>query len=226
MGFEEAIHLAKELGVGVELQLDVPNFWFSDEQIQGLRAMCKDVPLILHAPYRHIHLATVMEEVRRASVELINKTVGLAKELGASLIVIHAGNVGSKEPRDLALEMFQKSWEELKRDVPIALENVLYGGLFTDPADFFEVNVPICLDVAHAYASGNLDAFLDLFGERIVAYHLSDTIRGRDLHLPLGKGEILWKSVLEQLDPEKPWIIEVPGREGILQSLQLITSLI
>lgn len=236
MPLRDAFVFAAENSFALEIQLEPPLFWFSEEQIQqlrGLRSEYPEVPLIIHAPYRDVFLGSLYDVIRRAGVELVKKSIDLSADLDAVLVVFHAGEVNSKAPRDLAVERARESIGEIfdhakDRGVPVALENAPFWkqSLFLYASDFLPLeNVPICLDVPHAYAVDALDAFFDLLGDRIAAYHLSDTVRGRDHHAPLGGGEIPWRSVLSRLDPEKPWILEVGDRESVLKSIQLIRSL-
>ncbi len=230
MSLRDAFEFAKEHGLILEIQLEPPLFVPSmDKELKRLRSEYMDVPLIIHAPYKDLSLSSVIMCLREASVRAIIDTIDLAAEIDVSLVVLHAGGRGVLPA--LELENIRNSLEKIMdhartRGVLVAVENEPpWKGILRDAGDFLQLDIPICLDVAHAYASGNLDAFLDLLTERVVAYHLSDTLRRRDLHLPLGKGEILWKSVLARLNASKPWILEVGDKEAVLQSLNLIRSL-
>jgi len=236
MPLREAFALARENGLALEVQLEPPLLWFSEDRIRHLGEVREEYPdtvLFLHAPYRDVFLGSLHDPIRRAGVELVKRSVDLAAELDAALVVFHAGEVSGKTPRDLAVERARESIGEIvdhakDRGVPAALENAPFWkqSLFLYASDFLPLqDVPVCLDVPHAYAVDALDAFLDLLGDRTVAYHLSDTVRGKDLHAPLGEGEIPWRSVLSRLDPEKPWILEVGDRESVNKSIQLIRSL-
>ncbi len=235
--FPEAFALAGDLGLALQIQLEPPTFWFSEEQVEALRdvrATHPAVPLVVHAPYREVFLSSLYEPLRRAALEIVKRSIDLAADLSASLVVFHAGDVNVMAPRDLARGVAAESVREVLeyaegRGVPVALENAPFyrHSLFLYASDFLslDVDVPICLDIPHAYAVDALDAYFDLLGDRIVAYHLSDTVRGKDLHAALGEGEIPWKSVLSRLDPEKPWILEVGRKDALLKSLDVLRSL-
>ena len=236
MSFQDAFMFAAEKELVLEIQLEPPLFWFSDEQVhhlKKLRSEYSDTPLMIHAPYRDVLLGSLYEPIRVAGIELVKRSIDLAAELDAILVVFHAGEINNKTPRDLALERAKDSIDRIvnyaeDRGIPIALENAPFWkqALFLYASDFLSLEgVPICLDIPHAYAVDALDAFLDLLGERITAYHLSDTVRGRDLHAPLGEGEIPWKSVLSRMDKSKPWILEVGDRESVERSLEALAIL-
>ena len=62
-------------------------------------------------------------------------------------------------------------------------------------------NLGVCLDVGHANTTQKLDEFLDITAQaadvKIIHMHASDNLGEQDLHLPLGKGNLDWKKVLD-----------------------------
>ncbi len=237
MSFRDAFAFAKERGLVLQIQLEPPLFWFEEGQVRtlvSLRREFPDVPLILHAPYREVFLGSPFRAVREAGVSLVLQTIDLAADLDAPVVVFHAGEVKTLIERDIALSFAREAVGRIleaakERGVTAALENAPFwrGSLLLYPSDFVSLglDVPICLDIPHAYAVDALDAFLDLLGDRVVVYHISDTVKGRDLHKPVGEGEIPWRSVLSRMDAKKPRILEVGGRENVEKSLEILGAL-
>ena len=89
----------------------------------------------------------------------------------------------------------------------------------------FYSNVGLCFDMGHAHATGQLEGFL---GSDVIKYtnhiHIHDNFGKEDEHLPLDRGNLPWRDVLDRLkDMEievERIIIESRNLEEGVESLQ------
>ncbi len=60
-------------------------------------------------------------------------------------------------------------------------------------------DLSICFDIGHANTTGQIDAMIDLLGDRIRNIHIHDNNGARDEHLTIGEGSIDFDRVLGRL---------------------------
>jgi sugar phosphate isomerase/epimerase len=180
-----------------------------------------------HSPARSINIASVHEPIRKASVEVIGTSFGLAGEVNAD-IVIHPGYSAWEEARAKALLQFRKSIRELTMiaedcSIRFFVENMGNWSYFflREP---FELDIlgdfGLALDVGHANLNHCLEEFLQVpFGH----IHLHDNNGVEDTHSPVGSGSIDFTPVMEAVrrDGATP-IIEVATFEGVLESMKVL----
>lgn len=232
---DRAMKIAEEHNLMLEVQMEPPVFSWNPDFISTLENIAKNYGLVLHAPYREVFLASIHPLIQRSSIQLVKESIDLAADVGAEILVTHLGNFNRKQPREDVLDRLVPALREIldyarEKNIVLAVENVAFGPVGVAPSDFFylfeQVGLfSLCIDVAHAYSSGNLDAFLDLFPEAPI-YHFSDTIYGKDLHAELGSGEVPWKSVLERINENAVIVLEVGGDTPALQSLERLRRMI
>ena len=224
-----AVKMAEDHGLMIELQMEPPVFTWDSSFSRTLADIAGTYGLILHAPYREVFLASIHPVVQKASLQLIKESADLAARVDAEFLVMHLGSFNRKQGWDDLFSRLVQSLREVveySRDVgvPIAVENTPFGPIGVMASDFFQLfaevgEFPLCIDVAHAYSSGNLDAFLDLFPDAPV-YHFSDTVRGKDMHAEIGSGQIPWRQVLERINKKAVVVLEVGGATPTLRSLE------
>jgi len=155
----------------------------------------------LHAPSRSVNIASVLEPIRKASVELICESLTLAADCKASRVVFHPGYYTFEEEHEKAVSALQRSLAEINRfgrevDVPCCIENMGNWGFFflKNPSELSLVgSTEFCLDIGHANECGTLPAYLSVPFTQI---HIHDNDGGSDAHLALGKGNIDIPSVI------------------------------
>jgi len=87
-------------------------------------------------------------------------------------------------------------------------------------------NVGFTLDVGHANTVGLVDDFLNLLADKISHVHIHDNLGKKDEHLPLGKGTVDWKRVMEKLSDYKGiFVTEMGSVEEGIQSLEFLSNL-
>ncbi|MBP2145173.1 sugar phosphate isomerase/epimerase [Methanofollis sp. W23] len=183
-----------------------------------------DLRYTLHAPSRSVNIASTLEPIRRASIEVITDCFSIAGEVDAD-VVIHPGYFAWEADKVRARRQFEHSLAELseaaeERSVRYAVENMAWEFFLLQTPD--ELPLPcgagLVLDVGHANIRGCLPEFLD---QSIVHFHLHDNDGSADTHSPVGTGTIDFAAVMDVVrksgvDP----IIEVRGIEGAVESMK------
>lgn len=172
----------------------------SNEDIEKLRRM-EGFTYTVHGPYDRINIASRNLELREISIEAHKRSMQIAHKLEAEVYVLHSGgaNGGSRELNKDAIYKLMEFGEGL--GLKVGLENGYPGSgpLTYLPEHFKELeDVPIILDIGHAFVAGVLDEFLEM-GDRIIEVHFHDNDGIADSHLCLGDGIVPWPKVVERL---------------------------
>ncbi|HJJ38677.1 MAG TPA: sugar phosphate isomerase/epimerase [Methanocorpusculum sp.] len=162
----------------------------------------------IHAPARSVNIASVLEPIRRASVELIAESISLAAECGAKRVVFHPGYFTFKEEYGKAVSALKKSLVEIhavseETGIPCCVENMgNWGYFFLQKAEDISLvsGTDFCLDIGHAHECGTLSEFLKV---PFVQIHVHDNDGTSDTHLALGKGTIDIAAVAEAVRRNK-----------------------
>lgn len=149
----------------------------------------------IHAPARSVNISSVLEPIRRASVELVDESLGLAAECSASHVVFHPGYYTFKEEYEKSVSALKTSLKEINRfaeevGVQCCVENMgKWGYFFLKSPEDLELTrgTAFCLDIGHANECGCLAEFLQ---HPFSAIHVHDNDGTSDAHLGLGKGNI------------------------------------
>jgi sugar phosphate isomerase/epimerase len=209
----------------VEIMDDGLHFLPSTELLESY-----SLKISLHAPCRSVNIASILEPIRRASVEVLDQCFAIAAELNAP-VVLHPGYCTWREEYHRALAQNKKSMSELKqraqeRSVVMYVENM--GNW-----DYFFLRYPselplldgcgLALDIGHAHLNSCLEEFL---AAPIAHFHLHDNDGTADSHAPVGKGTIPFSRVMESVRRNRVVpIIEVDTFEGVLASMDALYHL-
>lgn len=184
----------------------------------------------IHAPARGVNLASVLEPMRRAAVEIICDSIELAAEVNAG-VVFHPGYFAFTEEHDRAVGSLRTSLQAIasyaeNAGVACCVENMGNWGYFflKSPEELpLTENVPLCLDVGHANEVGTLPEFLKV---PFVHVHLHDNDGTTDSHSTVGSGTIDFARVMETVRANhiKHPVIEVGTLEGCLASRQTLEN--
>lgn len=170
-----------------------------------------DIRFSIHSPLSDINIASLNENLRKASINELRKGIEISSMLGIELFTFHAGLLSPLGV--LAVEKVRdvnkKSIKEISRfgeeySINLALENFPKHSWclcqsYDEIAETIEgTGINICFDVGHAFTTGEIENFL-CNHERIANVHLHDNYGGRDIHLPLGKGRIDFKTIVPKL---------------------------
>ena len=181
----------------------------------------------VHLPYEGaaFDIAHFYESRRRPAVTRIRHAMERAAAAGAKAGILHPTT--SREPVDVngferSFTQMAASMRELLReaervDLMLAVENLppVAGRRYGSLPDHFRrfagelahSHLCFCLDTGHALMAAGHDGtieLMDAMGERLRAFHLSDTPGDRDLHLAPGHGAVDFPRVFahaRSLDP-------------------------
>ena len=167
----------------------------------------------VHLPFEGLQfdIADFYESRRRKAVEHIRHLMERAAAAGAEAGILHPSC--SREPVDvngfdryfaqMALSMAELLREAERVDLALAVENLppvpggRYGSLPEHfrrfASEFGHSHLCFCLDTGHALMANGHDGTIELMeamGDRLRAFHLSDTPGDRDLHLAPGHGAV------------------------------------
>ncbi|MDU9376660.1 endonuclease 4 [Methanocorpusculaceae archaeon Sp1] len=184
----------------------------------------------IHAPSRGVNIASVLEPIRRASVEVIADTFALAAEVDAP-VVVHPGYFAWEYEYELAEQHLRASLAQIRAEsiqygVTYFIENMGNWGYFflKEPKDLPLLDGALfCLDVGHANECGNLDRFLP---SSFAHVHLHDNDGKSDSHESVGKGTIDFDAVMKRVAENnvKTPVIEVESFDGALETLDILTK--
>lgn len=184
-----------------------------------------------HAPSRGVNIASILEPIRKASVEVTGQCLALAAEVNAP-VVIHPGYFAWEEDREKARRQVTQSILELNRiagdlSVTYYLENMgdwnYFFLRFPEEMEMMD-GVDLALDVGHANLNGCLEGFL---ARRFCHVHLHDNSGKEDSHSPVGEGSIDFHSVMNAITRENAVpVIEVATLEGVKKSIQALDRIV
>lgn len=209
----------------IELMDDGPHFTDSPEILESY-----DVRYTIHAPTRSVNIASTLEPIRRASVEVTVDCFSVAAEVGAD-VVLHPGYFAWPGERDAAVRQLTRSLHDLgeaaeERSIRFSVENMGDWDYFflRSPEDIALIgDARFALDVGHAHQMKCLDRFLSC---RISHVHLHDNDGTADSHLAIGRGTIDFGRVIEAVRRDRPTeIIEVGTFEGVLESMRALEAI-
>lgn len=204
-------------GLGLR-RVELRNFIGSDDRVDvvatepiAAELRAHDLASTVHAPWR-LNLAASDDEERANALEHYRRAIDIAGSLGSDVVVFHGGWTEPGGEAEAHLDRSRDSIRNLLRHaevlgVTIALENdeVSRPALFRLPEAFEALGLAdlhYVLDVGHAHTLGlAADAFLRVFGRRLVEVHLHDNLGDADTHLPVGDGTIPWDAVVTALAP-------------------------
>jgi sugar phosphate isomerase/epimerase len=232
-------HLDRIQGIGYEV-LEIwcyePHFYYQDEDF--IRRAIGEIEKrnlqvrSLHATFHGLLDLSGPDKYDRVhALETVKKQTEITSRLGGEVIVLHPGgrDVPFKERR-VRLDYFLEAMESLvpwchSLGIKIAVENMGPGYLGDDFEEmglilnsFPGSDVGLCLDTSHAHLTGNLLAYLEWFGDRILTFHISDNHGRFDDHLPPGRGEIDWPEFLTAVWKtgfRGPLVLEVLDKSSI-----------
>jgi deoxyribonuclease-4 len=215
-------------------------------------------PCAIHTPYL-INLASADPKISQGSLGLLQHDLAVAARGGMRFVNTHLGSYGTRDRAEgfaAICRALEAALADIEPDVFLVLENSagagnLAGGTLEELGAFVRAvphpQLGICLDTAHAWATGyeiNSKAGVDRFIEeaskqigidRLVMFHFNDTQvplgASRDRHWHIGEGSIGFEGFRALLaHPElrdKTAILETPGTdEDDLRNMQTILAIL
>jgi len=174
----------------------------------------------LHAPFSEVNIASLDEQERENSLDLIKKSMESCSELEGEIVIVHPCSTETSGNNQSYLKAKNKTEDSLctlatfaeKLGIKIAVENLpnIGGwGFGTDVSQLSELvselNNPrlgLCLDTGHAFVGReNVDLSKAVFacGKKLIALHIQDSDGKRDRHWLPGQGIINWAQFMKDL---------------------------
>ena len=160
----------------------------------------------VHLPFgTRLDISSLEEEKRLGVLDELYRSIDLAGELDAKVLVVH----GSAEPneessRPARMEACMKSLQALQAhagSMRIAVENLprtCIGRVSWEMALLKECCGGVCFDVNHLLMEDHA-AFLDAVAKDVITTHLSDYDGVDERHWLCGMGIVPWKMVVSRL---------------------------
>ncbi|WAC06104.1 MAG: sugar phosphate isomerase/epimerase [Methanoregula sp.] len=187
------------------------------------------VKFSVHSPCRGTNIASLLEQIRRASVEVMGECFTIAAEVNAG-VVVHPGYFAWVEEREKAENQCKKSISELthlsaEHGVPFYIENMGDWEYFLlkTPGELPLIgNARFALDVGHAHQNHCLEEFLSVTAQH---FHLHDNDGKSDTHATVGDGTIDFGPVMKIVKKSgiRP-VIEVATYDGVLKSIERLKA--
>ncbi len=223
----------------------VDDGWHSldQERVKRLNEIreSRDLKFTLHAPFANINIATLSPDMRRFTLDRLQRSIDCARELDCATLVMHPGlrtGLDGFYPGmgwELNVESVQNLLK-LTRDVGvrIAVENcpARYGYLVSSVDEFSQFldqvggDLGLVLDVGHSNIDGITYALIKRLGRNIVHIHAHDNDGKRDLHLGVGYGTVDWKRLAHRIrQVEFDGVIIVESYQHIMESISKLQEL-
>lgn len=185
---------------------------------------------VLHAPFNELFPCAIDPKARELAACRYRQAIELAKQYGATKVIIHGGYNGWIYYPVWYVEQSIIFWKEfLKEDpgVEIVLENVLER----EPAWLLDIikgvdnpRLRMCLDIGHVSAYSNISVmdWLEACAPYISHFHIHNNDGTQDQHNALNDGRIPMKEFLlwaEQLCPDATFTMELMEAEASVKWL-------
>ena len=194
----------------------------------------------IHAPICDVNIAALSERMREVSTMEMMATMEQAISADIKLITIHPGLYSMAVPglEQRSIERAKKSLRTLDRvtseyGIKIAVENMpsfqfMLGRTAEELRDLVDgTDMGVCFDIGHANTTGQIDAFTELLGDRIINIHIHDNHGKTDEHLTIGDGNIDFTKVLGKLKGyTKNYIIESKSLESAVESKKKLKAML
>lgn len=207
---ENAHALAVKYGLGIECAEFCWAYYIDAEREAHLKKARADTAgiesLWFHAPFAEISPCAIDPKVKALTKERYSQSLEIARELGIKRLVIHGGYIPHVYYPEHYVEESISFWKEFLIDAPedisIALENVMEPEPSTLVGIAAGVNDPrlgLCLDIGHAncdITSAKPLEWISPMAPYLKHVHIHDNNGGRDLHLPLGEGNVPFEEII------------------------------
>ncbi|RCW74927.1 sugar phosphate isomerase/epimerase family protein [Saliterribacillus persicus] len=216
------IKLADIFGLdGVEIWTE--QIYFHHTPLQAIQDAVKssNQMLTMHAPSWDINIAALNKGIRMQSLAEIEKTIEIAKAIGADNVTFHPGRLihencwHKKQEQFMVESLYQLAEKAASKNIEISLELMEEKPkeLITTPdamnrlLEKIPENIRVTFDVAHVPVDINPFTYFQSL-QRINKIHLSDATR-KNYHVPIGTGEIDLPDMIEACEnTDLPTVIE------------------
>ena len=185
----------------------------------------------------------------KSNIQALRETIERAGEYGAKIVVLHTGmliDIDVCRGFEVAKRVIESNLDLLEEyGIILCLENVGYLGneLISDfdqlvsLVDCFPVHlVGVAFDISHANVTRNVEAGIEILGNRIKHIHVSDN-NGKQTnhHKPIGKGNIDFRllekcsiidnsMIILEIVPDDIWQTNLLSGRRFLQELNILSK--
>ncbi len=199
----------------------------------------------LHSTFYDINLASFNSSLKQANLECYKKYLDLGADLGAEILVVHAGYLhrdaaGEPSLRQLARQTLLDNLRQLGdyaevKGLTIGLENsppnknmLMIPGWQEHLNILQELNHPrvkALFDMAHAYLHGlDLQEYYQRIKPWLMEIHAHNNDGREDQHLSMSRGKIDYRAFFRKTRPEVPIIMEIRNFDEAIESLEWIRA--
>lgn len=239
---QEFFKLARKLEVKyIEVKLDDKKF--CDFLAKGGK-FPKAFRYTCHLPFIDVNLGNPNLELRGCFEAFLRKSIFMAKEFGAEIVVCHAGRLSRDYPANLLAKARGEAASSLKKlfetsrklGVEFTIENDHNSpnlSLAGRPREVLEmankVGCGVTLDLGHANTFEDPENFIKALGKKIINIHVHDNNGKKDQHLAVGKGKIKFEKifrVLNEIGWNGPLIIEAHKIEDLIEDVKRLKEIV
>jgi sugar phosphate isomerase/epimerase len=209
--------LAVEYGLGMEIMaFAYPSVLDGDwrAQVRSYQKIVQRVPgvITLHGPFMDMQVGTPDVQIERVVKGRFRHVLGIARDLGARLVVLHANYIANILTQEYRIGWQQRNlhfWADIARTaeqmgVQVAVENMWEFDPYIIGDVLRQLDHPYiraCLDVGHTrlYSRVPFSEWLAATAPYLVHIHLNNNDGTMDNHSGLGNGVVAYDAVLPLL---------------------------
>lgn len=199
-----------------------------------------DMTYSLHTAIADTNAGAVNDILRKATFDEFYSEMQCARDMDLQTVTIHPGivNLACTGLRERSVECARHTMKSLDRasadlGVKVVIENmpkmpIMLGETAEELAHIVEgTDLSICFDIGHANTTGQIEAMIDTFSDRIANVHIHDNMGERDEHLTLGEGSIDFQHVISMLKGYTGnYIIESKNLDSAVRSKKVLERLL
>ncbi|WP_295618350.1 sugar phosphate isomerase/epimerase [uncultured Methanobrevibacter sp.] len=224
----------------MEIFHDYPNREINDEKELIDLINSYNLKYTVHAPFIEVNPASINPALSKDSINEIKRSIDLANELDSDIVVIHPGRSIFDNDNEYMDEVYAIAEDSLKtigdyakdNGVITCIENLpkirgfMYQDIYQLQESLERINLPMTLDIGHAYTAGF--AVDDLYFKNIKHIHIHDNDGVHDSHLPWGEGIIDFKRFFEIFSKngyDGIYNLELSSKDYVEKSIQYLKGL-
>ena len=194
----------------------------------------------LHSSIANTDIAALNPRMRAATLDEFESEMRFASGAGIDTMTIHPGLIclsvpGCRERSVARANESCKAIEKLASEYGLAhvcIENMpnvqmMLGNTAEELHRIVDgTDLGITFDIGHAHTTSQIDAMVDVFGDRIEHVHIHDNNGDRDAHMTIGEGNIDFRHVMSRLSGYKGlFIIESRSLESAIESQKRLRAM-
>lgn len=199
--------------MNIEIGLYEPE-WFHYCSLSEIKKVAKilqkhNFEVTTHSAIYNLDMGSKDKGIKEYSKKCILKSLDISSFLKSKIMIIHTGFIPFIPSISSWEDICLKSLEEVvkkcaQRKIQLAIENlweynptIIYNLIKKVKSE----KIKICFDVGHfnIYSKVSLKSWLDQLGENIVVLHLHDNLGKVDEHNALGRGNVKFKKLFNEL---------------------------